>query len=81
MLAASYQKHATCMCTRTWREIRSAKVPTGGLGSLMVEDVYEVWVCMPDDMCSHEYNAFCYVYNEKTLHFEPWGYNSELNLF
>jgi hypothetical protein len=76
------QKYPGCQCTRSWREIRQfqQRWRSGGLGEFMVEDKYEVWVCLLDDMCSTISDWFCYVFNEQTLKFEAWGFNSELKL-
>jgi hypothetical protein len=76
------EKYPGCQCTRSWREIRQfqQRWRSGGLGEFMVEDKYEVWVCLLDNMCSTISDWFCYVFNEQTLKFEAWGFNSELKL-
>jgi hypothetical protein len=81
-LMEAAQKYPGCQCTRSWREIRQfqQRWRSGGLGEFMVEDKYEVWVCLEDNMCSTLYDWFCYVFNEQTLKFEAWGFNSELKL-
>jgi hypothetical protein len=81
-LMEAAQKYPRCQCTRSWREIRQfqQRWRSGGLGEFMVEDKYEVWVCLQDNMCSTIYDWFCYVFNEQTFKFEAWGFNSELKL-
>jgi len=81
-LMQAAKKYPTCNCTRSWREIRHSKpnMRTGGLGELMVPDKYEVWMCLQDNMCSSPEDWFCYVFNEHTLKFEAWGFNSDVKV-
>lgn len=62
---------------------------TGGLGHLMVVNVYEVWVCVAEHACSdpiHEY--FCWVVDETKANphenapnqYVAWGNNKDLEL-
>ena len=76
------QKYPNCQCTLSWQEIRRSnpRTRTGGLGEFLVEGKYEVWVCLQDNVCSTLDDSFCYVFNEQTLKFEAWGFNSELKL-
>jgi hypothetical protein len=81
-LMQAAKMYPTCNCTRSWREIRQSKpnTRTGGLGELMVPDKYEVWMCLQDNMCSTPADWFCYVFNEQTLKFEAWGFNSDVKV-
>ena len=76
------QKYPNCQCTLSWQEIRRSnpRTRTGGLGEFLVEGKYEVWLCLQDSVCSTLDDWFCYVFNEQTLKFEAWGFNSELKL-
>jgi hypothetical protein len=76
------QKYPNCTCTRSWREIRQSEplTRTGGLGQIMLEDKYEVWVCLQDNTCSTFEDWFCYVFNEQSFIFEAWGFNSEVKV-
>jgi hypothetical protein len=81
-LMQAAKMYPTCNCTRSWREILQSKpnTHTGGLGELMVPDKYEVWMCLQDNMCSTPADWFCYVFNEQTLKFEAWGFNSDVKV-
>ena len=72
----------------SWRDMRrqikagSLKVITGGLGRLIVEGEYEVWVCAHKDPCALGGDFFfCYVFQEKTHKFVPWDQHYMLHLF
>ena len=47
---------------------------------MMIEDEYEVWICLSDNMCTQGMDSFCYIYNEKLQVYEPWGLNSYLKM-
>ena len=81
-LMQAAKNYPTCNCTRSWREIRQSKpnTRTGGLGEFMVPGKYEVWMCLQDNLCSTPENWFCYVFNEQTLKFEAWGFNSDVKV-
>ena len=72
----------------SWRDMRrqikagSLRVFTGGLGGLMVEGEYEVWVCAHKDPCALGGDFFfCYVLQEQTQRFVPWDQHYMLHLF
>ena len=48
---------------------------------MMIEDEFEVWICLPDNMCSTEDKVFCFVFDEKMQVFVPWGNHVDLKLF
>ena len=73
-----------CTLSAAWRDIiTTTRFVTGGLGKLMDEAVYEVWVCDLADPCiavagqqqkhaaEAEASGMCYAYNEQTRVFEP----------
>lgn len=79
-----------CELTQTWDEIiahltrKDGSFATGGMGELMTES-HQVWVCQKLHSCALELSKvvndfYCFVYNENTTIFEPWGLNSTLNL-
>ena len=60
----------------------SLRVFTGGLGGLMVEGEYEVWVCAHKDPCALAGDFFfCYVFQERTQEFVSWDQHFNLQLF
>lgn len=72
----------------SWRDMRqemktgSLRVFKGGLGGLLVEGEYEVWVCAHKDPCALGGDFFfCYVFQEKTHEFVPWDQHYNLHLF
>jgi hypothetical protein len=81
-LMQAAKMYPTCNCTRSWREIRQSKpnTRTGGLGEFMVPGKYEVWMCLQDNMSSTPEDWFSYVFNEQTLKFEAWGFNSDVKV-
>ena len=61
---------------------KSLIMKTGGLGNLMVEGKYEIWVCLLKDPCALGGDFFfCYVIDESTKMFVPWDQHSTLKLF
>eukprot|EP00288_Rhodomonas_lens_P014172 CAMPEP_0177708514 /NCGR_PEP_ID=MMETSP0484_2-20121128/10320_1 /TAXON_ID=354590 /ORGANISM="Rhodomonas lens, Strain RHODO" /LENGTH=187 /DNA_ID=CAMNT_0019220089 /DNA_START=90 /DNA_END=653 /DNA_ORIENTATION=- len=78
---------ANCQEARTWEQLYSAYGP-GGLGSLMILDKLEVWVCLRDHPCLLEpgvnpapRDLMCFVFDEDDHRFIPWDKQSSLNLF
>ena len=66
------------------------KYRTGGLGVLMQQTLFEVWLCVEEHNCSHPNGDwFCWVVDESVAfpderapdQYVAWGYNSDLNLF
>jgi hypothetical protein len=56
---------------------------TGGLGTLMVPDEFEVWLCVDlhaYSSCSTQIDPFCFTYSEVDGVFVPWAFNSSLRL-
>ncbi|EKX47854.1 hypothetical protein GUITHDRAFT_137228 [Guillardia theta CCMP2712] len=76
-----------CVQPYTWTELvqnyktNSVFFKTGGLGELQREGIY-TWQCFKDHYCATgpEDPWFCFVYDEVTSKFIPWGPNSELQL-
>ena len=72
-----------CVFDMTWEEVSKFKgvVETGGLGEMMKEYEWEVWVCGVQLPCAYEAEDWvCYTYSEKHEVFVPWGYNRQLGL-
>eukprot|EP00960_Hanusia_phi_P017108 503234-Hanusia_phi.AAC.3 len=74
-----------CNLNQSWEYILSQRnsgiVQTGGLGQLMHEGRFEVWVCDYDCPCViHVIDAACFVYDEMNESFLPWGLQSSLDL-
>ncbi len=77
-----------------WRDLRQQwhqwGVVTGGLGKLLVEDEWEVWVCGNRGLCEGgdemlgggavDTDAVCFVYSERHRLFVPWGLRSKLRI-
>ena len=42
--------------------------------------LWQVWLCLHDNICSNGEDPFCYTFNEATEAFVPLGFNSELSL-
>ena len=85
--------YITCNIRMSWQQIgqnlklqKESKtmkpdLVTGGLGRLMIPDLFEVWICSRHDLCAPGGDDFmCYVFDEKRSIFVPWGKNSELHL-
>jgi len=77
-----------CSLPASWREIsqEERRYETGGLGRLMIEDEYEVWLCDWNFHSNCEMMPYwptndlmCFTYNERTKIFEPLGLNSQLH--
>ena len=47
---------------------------------MMVKDHYEVWLCLADNACTQGADSFCFVFDETTQTFKPWGLNSNLEI-
>jgi len=67
----------------TWSQIirdseYTVRYKTGGLGKLMIQDEYEVWLCDRKDKCLVSQDMMCYIYNEKSKIFEPVDLQSNL---
>ena len=61
---------------------KSLIMKTGGLGNLIVEGKFEIWVCLHNDPCALGGDFFfCYVIDESTKTFVPWDQHSTLKLF
>ena len=72
---------AHCQQPFSWPQITRSNetmVRTGGLGELLEEGGYEVWVCVRDHECGDPW--FCWVWHETDAEFRAWGLNSELKL-
>jgi hypothetical protein len=72
-----------CPLNSTWKEIISSRqlgsrYVTGGLGKLMTEDEYEVWLCDTMHTCAPQ-DMMCFTFNERAKVFEPLGLNSNLH--
>jgi len=76
---------AHCFLPMTWKQLRTGwsghGYVTGGLGKLMVLDVFEVWLCaaLPHP-CAAPSDPVCFTYSEVNSVFVPWGLNSTLDL-
>ena len=69
-----------CSLDLSWRQLVDAMAlgsprwTTGGLGSLMVTDQWEVWLCDQHAPCLPDGDAcVCFVYSEQHQLFLPWG--------
>ena len=67
---------SSCMLHATWQDmIESAewetRFATGGLGKLMVPDLYEVWLCDSKHECAAPGDMMCFTFNEQGEYFEP----------
>jgi hypothetical protein len=72
-----------CVFDKSWKDVIKLKgvMETGGLGDLLVEDKWEVWVCGAQMPCALEQRDWvCFTYNELHNVFVPWGYNQQLRL-
>jgi Leucine-rich repeat (LRR) protein len=71
---------AHCVFEHTWRDLRSMQVSfsTGGLGRLMTDSEWEVWVCMEHPCATDKDDTVCFTYSEAHHVFVPWGYKSHL---
>ena len=69
-----------CVFEHTWRDLRSMQVSfsTGGLGRLMTDSEWEVWVCMEHPCATDTDDRVCFTYSEAHHVFVPWGYKSHL---
>lgn len=89
---------ANCQESRTWEQLLleygggDTAFITGGLGKLMTQDKFEVWMCFRDHPCFDQAVAarragpatgdfMCYVFDEHAGRFIPWDKNSNLRLF
>ena len=93
--------YAHCKLNMTFQDLRDEhkerskanlhiKYRTGGLGLLMQQNLFEVWLCLEEHNCSHPNgNWFCWVIDESVAfpderapdQYIAWGYNSDLKLF
>ena len=75
---------SNCRLELSWKHILSdLRFRTGGLGKLMVPDVFEVWVCDMMDPClktsaTAAGDAMCYAFNETSSFFVPLASNSRV---
>ena len=74
-----------CSLSLTWKELRNGwsdyGYVTGGLGKLMVLDLFEVWLCAHSPHpCAAPSDPVCFTYSEVDSVFVPWGFNSTLDL-
>jgi hypothetical protein len=75
-----------CNLTALWSDIISGstgRYKTGGLGKLIIDRVYVVWVCDKLDPCLNSTGVsagdyMCYVYNEVSHEFEALALNSRI---
>ena len=74
-----------CRLEFSWKHIilSDLRFRTGGLGKLMVPDVFEVWVCDMMDPClktsaTSAGGAMCYAFNEASASFVPVAPNSRV---
>ena len=75
-----------CAFDGTWAEVRDGVgkgvMQTGGLGKMMIDGEWEVWMCGSQLPCALAKNDWvCFTYNEIHGQFVPWGYNRRLRLF
>jgi len=73
---------ASCNWTVTWEDLSvlpEDKNFTGGLGKLMVPYYLEAWVCSQQHPClMSNQDEICFIFNEKTSVFHPWGWRSQV---
>jgi len=71
-----------CVFGYTWRDLRSMKgsFSTGGLGKLMTDFEWEVWVCMEHPCATDKGDRVCFTFSEAHHAFVPWRYKSHLNV-
>eukprot|EP00960_Hanusia_phi_P055867 763082-Hanusia_phi.AAC.4 len=80
------EKVSSCFLNYTWNDLvftefprREADFKTGGLGSLMIRDQVESWLCEKGHQCVNDpADFFCFTYDEQTAAFYPWGSMSDL---
>ena len=78
-------KYSRCEQPYSWYELkrgykeRMITFKTGGLGRLL-DTEHEAWLCLPEHPCADVGDWFCFVYNEVTRIFIPWGTNRELGI-
>jgi len=73
---------AGCSLHQTWQDMIESsewetRFATGGLGKMMEEDHYEVWLCDSQHACALG-DMMCFTFNEQSMQFEPLGLNSHL---
>ena len=70
---------AHCTFDLSWEELleHEDRLTTGGLGKLMIEEQFEVWVCDSAPPClagaGQTGAVVCYTYSEEYSIFVPWG--------
>ena len=71
---------AHCVFEHTWRDLRSMQgsFSTGGLGKLVTDFEWEVWVCMDHPCATDKDDKVCFTFSEAHHVFVPWGYKSHL---
>ena len=71
---------AHCVFEHTWRDLRSMQgsFSTGGLGKLVTDFEWEVWVCMDHPCATDKDDKVCFTFIEAHHVFVPWGYKSHL---
>ena len=76
-----------CQLHKGWEELvrehsnDETLLVTGGLGKLMEERRFEVWLCYRDHECSTAENYMCWIYDEVQHHWLPWATNFDLELY
>jgi len=90
----AFAQHSQCRETRGWPQIlqerrntqnQADRYKSGGLGELAVKGQFGIWVCWPNHPCLGAVGAgpgdrMCYVRNDVTEKWHPWGLNSVLKL-
>ena len=76
-----------CKLHKTWEELveehlyDNEVLRTGGLGKLMEDYRFEVWLCYRNHECSTAENYMCWIYDEKEHVWLPWATNFDLGLY
>ena len=76
-----------CQLHKSWEELvgehfhDETVLVTGGLGKLMEENRFEVWLCYRDHECSTAENYMCWIYDEVQHRWLPWATNFDLELY
>ena len=80
-------EYVHCQQPFNWKELvygykeSRVRFKSDGLGDLLEPGGHEVWVCLHDHYCAVQGDPwFCFVFDEATQGFSPWGPNSQLQL-